>query len=66
MTKNVAYFLIVASSVLLFLNIYDYFFNGDTKSFWWRIASNILLIFLGISTLLKIRKESKSNENRRI
>ncbi|MFT7250653.1 MAG: hypothetical protein ACI9FW_000366 [Flavobacterium sp.] len=59
MKHKLAYFVIVASSLLLIFNLYNYFVNDDEKGFYLRIISNVLLI---VAMFLSIRARSKQNK----
>jgi hypothetical protein len=59
MKHKLAYFVIVASSLLLIFNLYNYFVNGDEKGFYLRIISNVLLI---VAMFLSIRARNKQNK----
>ena len=60
MKHKLAYFVIIASSILLIVNLYGYFVNGDEKGFYLRIISNILLI---VAMIFSIRARNKQNNN---
>ncbi|MFT5752991.1 MAG: hypothetical protein ACI924_000196 [Flavobacterium sp.] len=59
MKHKLAYFVIVASSLLLIFNLYNYFVNDDEKGFYLRIISNVLLI---VAMFLSIRARNKQNK----
>ena len=60
MKHKLAYFVIIASAILLIVNLYDYFVNGDEKGFYLRIISNILLI---VAMIFSIRARNKKDRN---
>jgi hypothetical protein len=59
MKHKLAYFVIVASSLLLIFNLYNYFVNDDEKGFYLRVISNVLLI---VAMFLSIRARNKQNK----
>jgi hypothetical protein len=59
MKHKLAYFVIVASSLLLIFNLYNYFVNDDEKGFYLRIISNVLLI---VAMFLSIRARNKQDK----
>lgn len=60
MKHKLAYFIIVASIILLTINLYGYFVNGDEKGFYLRIVSNLLLI---VGMIFSIRARNKKDRN---
>ena len=61
MSRNVAIFLIVAGFIILAFNLVDLVESGNNRGIWFRIASNICIIIVGLMTF-----KNKKNENRRI
>ena len=61
MSRNVAIFLIVAGFIILAFNLVDLVESGNNRGVWFRIASNICIIIVGLLTF-----KNKKNENRRI
>ena len=61
MSKNVAIFLIVAGFIILAFNLVDLVESGNNRGVWFRIASNICIIIVGLMTF-----KNKKNENRGI
>ncbi len=59
MNKQLVYFLLITSSILLILNIYALDFNNLQKGNNWGIMSNLLLIF---GMVIKIRDLKKGEE----
>ncbi|MPL56892.1 hypothetical protein SDC9_02383 [bioreactor metagenome] len=59
MTKQIAYFLIFASVLLLGIDFYDSGFNFE-KSRIFRNISSIMLIILGVSSLVNLKNKNKS------
>ncbi len=59
MKHKLAYFVIVASSILLIFNLYSFFANGDDKGLYLRIISNIILI---VAMIFSIRARNKQNK----
>ena len=60
MKHKLANFVIIASTILLIVNLYGYFVNGDEKGFYLRIISNVLLI---VAMIFSIRARNKQNKN---
>ncbi|CAM3609679.1 hypothetical protein FLGE108171_05800 [Flavobacterium gelidilacus] len=60
MKNKLPYFVIIASSLLLIFNLYNYVFNGDDKGFYLRIISNIVLI---VAMVISIRHRNKQSQN---
>lgn len=61
MSRNVAIFLIVAGFIILAFNLVDLVESGNNRGVWFRIASNICIIIVGLLTF-----KNKKNENRGI
>ena len=61
MSRNVAIFLIVAGFIILAFNLVDLVESGNNRGVWFRIASNICIIIVGLLTFI-----NKKNENRGI
>jgi len=61
MSKNVGIFLIVAGFIILAFNLVDLVESGNNRGVWFRIASNICIIIVGLMTF-----KNKKNENRGI
>ena len=59
MSRNVAIFLIVAGFIILAFNLVDLVESGNNRGVWFRIASNICIIIVGLLTF-----KNKKNENR--
>lgn len=60
MKNKLPYFVIIASSILLLVNLYGYFINGDEKGFYLRVISNIFLI---VAMAISIRHRNKQHRN---
>lgn len=60
MKHKLPYFIIIASSILLIINLYNYFVNGEEDGFYLRIISNILII---VAMFFSIRARRKQNKN---
>ncbi|WP_339889156.1 hypothetical protein [uncultured Flavobacterium sp.] len=60
MKNKLPYFVIIASSLLLIFNLYNYVFNGDDKGFYLRVISNVVLI---VAMILSIMSRNKQNRN---
>lgn len=60
MKNKLLYFVIIASSLLLIFNLYNYVFNGDDKGFYLRVISNVVLI---VAMILSIMSRNKQNRN---
>lgn len=60
MKNKLPYFVIIASSLLLVFNLYNYFVNGDDKGFYLRIISNVILI---VAMIISIRYRNKHSKN---
>jgi hypothetical protein len=58
---KLAYFLLVASTILLILNIYNLDFNNLQNGNYWGIVSNLLLMF---GMIVNIRDLKKNEENK--
>ena len=59
---KLAYLLLIASTILLAINIYNLNFNNLQNGNYWGIVSNILLMF---GMFLNIRDLKKKTENRK-
>jgi hypothetical protein len=58
---QLAYFLLIASTILLILNIYNLDFNNLQNGNYWGIVSNLLLMF---GMIVNIRDLKKNEENK--
>ena len=58
---QLAYFLLIASTILLILNIYNLDFNNLQNGNYWGIVSNLLLMF---GMIVNIRDSKKNEENK--
>lgn len=58
---QLAYFLLIASTILLILNIYNLDFNNLQNGNYWGIVSNLLLMF---GMIVNIRDFKKNEENK--
>ncbi|WP_445720392.1 hypothetical protein [Flavobacterium sp.] len=56
-----AYFLLIASTILLFINIYNLDFKNLQNGNYWGIVSNLLLMF---GMIVNIRDLKKREENK--
>ena len=56
MTKQIAYFLIIISLISLVIDFYVNGFNFDKSSRVFRNISSIMLIILGVSSLMNLKK----------
>lgn len=57
--KKEAYFVIVASLILLVFNLYDFNFDNIKENHYAGIASNLLLILAMIVTIRELNKRQK-------
>lgn len=60
MKHKLAYFVIIASAILLIFNLYNYYANNNVKGFYFRIGSNAILI---VAMIFSIRARNKKDRN---
>jgi hypothetical protein len=56
---RISYFLLVLSSILLFVNVYRLDFNNLQKENYWIIGSNLLLITAMIFSIRDFKNQEK-------
>ena len=56
MYRNVGIFLIVAGFIILAFNLVDLLESGNNRGVWFRIASNICIIIVGLMTFKNKKK----------